>query len=70
MFLPSLCPNGTWFDRCGSFQSVASVKRYLRPEEPSIPLCADDDCGLEIEGIDLLSCNAPGCNSTVCNLPG
>ena len=35
-------------------------------EEPSIPLCVDDDCGIEIEGVDLLSCNAPGCNLTVC----
>ena len=35
-------------------------------KEPSIPLCANDDCGIEIEGIDLLSCNAPGCNLTVC----
>ena len=35
-------------------------------EEPSIPLYSDNDCGLEIEGIDLLSCNAPGCNLTVC----
>ena len=42
------------------------VKRKAVLEEPSIHLCADDDCGLEIEGTDLLSCNAPGCNSTVC----
>ena len=35
-------------------------------EEPSIPLYANDDCELKIEGIELLSCNAPGCNLTVC----
>ena len=29
-------------------------------KKPSIPLCANDDCGIEIEGIDLLSCNALG----------
>ena len=31
-------------------------------KKPSIPLCANDDCGI----VDLLSCNAPGCNLTVC----
>ena len=43
-------------------------KRKAVLEEPSIPLCADDDWGLEIEGIDLLSWNAPspGSNLTVC----
>ena len=35
-------------------------------KKPSIPLCANDDCAIEIEGIDLLSCNAPGCNLTLC----
>ena len=32
----------------------------------TIALCADDDCGLEIESINLLLCDAPGCNLTVC----
>ena len=48
----------------GSSESMP-VKRKAMFEEPTIALCADDDCGLEIESIDLLSCDAPGCNLTV-----
>ena len=45
--------------------SSLPVKRKAVLEAPTIALCADDDCGLEIDGIDLLLCNAPGCNLTV-----
>ena len=48
----------------GSSESLP-VKCKAMFEEPTIALCADDDCGLEIESIDLLSCDAPGCNLTV-----
>ena len=49
-----------------NLESSLPFKRKAVLEEPTIPLCTDDDCGLEIEGIDLLSCDAPGCNLTVC----
>ena len=38
------------------------VKRKAMFEEPNIALCADDDCGLKIESIELLLCDAPRCN--------
>ena len=41
------------------------VKCKVMFEEPTIALYADDYCGLEIESIDLLSCDTPGCNLTV-----
>ena len=41
------------------------VKCKAMFEEPTIALYADEYCGLEIESIDLLSCDTPGCNLTV-----
>ena len=41
------------------------LKQEIWPKYSLILLCADDDCGLEIENIDLLSYDAPGCNLTV-----
>jgi hypothetical protein len=51
-----------WFPRNPNIH----IRQHLERNMPTIALCADDDCGIEIEGtIDLLSCNAPGCQ---CNL--
>ena len=46
--------------------SSLPIKRKAVLEAPTIALCADNDCGLEIDGIDLLLCDAPGCNLTAC----